>query len=329
MPKFPLTFYERQQIEYYLRCKLRVRKIAQLLHRDHSVISREIERNKGQCFPYNAVIAQRAAERRARITNTRKLAKNERLREYVEQKLQVGWSPQQIAGRLKYHPPPSLKDQHVCHETIYSYVYDKKGDGQWLYHFLPQQQPKRRQWYSRRPRHLFIPGRTPIQERPKVVEKRQRFGDWEADLVVFGRQPAAVAVQYERKSQLLRLTKVANRTANETADAIMASVESLPAQLWRTITLDNGGENVGHIRIKDQYSIQTYFCDPYKSWQKGGVENMNGLIRRYLPRKTTITQTTDEHIRAIQEMLNNRPRKGLQYSTPNEIINHQIVKMVH
>ena len=129
-----------------------------------------------------------------------------------------------------------------------------------------------------------------------------------------------MSVQYERKSMLNRLHKVANKSAEETELAINDSVESLPAEFWKSITWDNGKEGVCHTKIRDGYDIETYFCDTYASWQKGGVENLNGLLRQYLPKGTDMSTITDEQIYAIQEKLNNRPRKGLKYLTPNEII---------
>lgn len=321
-----LTFYDRQRIEYYLRCKIKVTKIAKLLHKDHSVISREIRRNKGQLFPYSAVLAQKATERRAKFTNKRKLDKDALLRQYVEDRLRDGWSPQQIAGRLRYHSPPTLKGHSISHEHIYQYIYTgvMTEAGKGWYRYLRRGQPKRQKWYTRKKHRLFIPDRVSIQERPKVVNKRKRIGDWEVDLLCFGRQTSAVSVHYERKSQLVQLYKLNRHTADQTIDAIAESVESLPDGLWQTITFDNGGENVGHVRFKDEYSIKTYFCEPYKSWQKGGVENMNGLLRQYLPRKTNLAEVNQETISLIQEKLNNRPRKSLKYRTPCEIIKQHI-----
>lgn len=321
-----LTYYERQQIAFWHQGGLKIRDIATIISRDHSVVSREIARNKGQLFPYSAMLAQKATERRAKLTNKRKLDKDDLLRQYVENRLKDGWSPEQIAGRLKYHPPPKLKGRFISHEHIYRYIYAgaMTESGQRWYHSLRRGQPRRQKWYSRKSHRLLIPDRVSIRERPAVVDNKQRLGDWEVDLLCFGRQKQAVSVHYERKSRFAHLHKVSRHTAEETTDAIAVSVESLPDTLWRTITFDNGGENVGHVRLKDEYGLKTYFCDPYKSWQKGGVENMNGLLRQYLPRKTNLAEVGHETISLVQGRLNNRPRRGLQFRTPNEIINQHI-----
>lgn len=131
-------------------------------------------------------------------------------------------------------------------------------------------------------------------------------------------------MQYERKSMLVRIAKVSNLGKDETYRAIVESVDSLPKYIWQSITFDNGGENAGHMGLRKNYNIGTYFCDIYKSWQKGGVENINGLIRQYLPRKTNLDMITRDDIHMIQEKLNNRPRKSLNFLTPNEVIQREI-----
>lgn len=319
-----LTFYEREKIEFCLNHKFSHRKIASFIRRDRRIVDREIERNKSPFFPYRAVIAQKAAGRRARLTNKRKLEKDERLREYVEKKLMEGWSPEQIEGRLKTHLPPELKGKSVSYEAIYQYIYDEEGDGCWLYHYLRRIHPVRRKRYGRKTRKVIIPGRVSIHQRPMIVEEKGRLGDWESDTLEFRRQKQALSVQYERKAMLVRLNKLTNHTAEETQQAITKSIETLPHSLQQTMTFDNGGENAQHTELREIFGIETYFCDPYKAWQRGGVENANGLIRQYLPKKTNLHQLDEGTVHTIQERLNNRPRKSLNYQTPNEIINLQI-----
>ena len=142
--------------------------------------------------------------------------------------------------------------------------------------------------------------------------------------MVFSNQSECLSVQYERKSKLVRISKLLNRSAAETKNAITASIESLSQGLFHTITFDNGGEGAKHMDIAEQYNLTTFFCDPYASWQKGGVENMNKWIRRFLPRKTNMEQVTDDDIHTIQEILNNKPRKSLNFKTPNEILQQEI-----
>lgn len=159
-----------------------------------------------------------------------------------------------------------------------------------------------------------------------MIDKRKRFGDWESDTMVFRKRKPAVSAQHERKSMLLRLRKLSDQSSEETLEALRAAVESLLLKdLVKSMTFDNGGENVCRTKIRNECDIETYFCEPYKSWQKGGVENSNGLIRQYLPRTINLDNITEEMLYEIQEKLNNRPRKKLGYSTPNETINAYII----
>lgn len=326
-----LTFYERQKIEYLLKCKLKITKIAALLHRDHSVISREVRRNTGQYpdyFPYSAVVAQKATQRRAKITNKRKLAKDEVLGSYVVSRLKDGWSPEQISGRLKNQPPQELQGKYISDEAIYDYIYDQGSDGQYLWQYLRKAHYVRRQQHGRKTQKVNIPEKVSIHERPTTVDQRTRLGDFESDLLCFSGQKLAVSVQYERKSQLVKINKVSDHGANENKAALIKTIEALSANLVQTITFDNGGENVKHTEIRDDFNIETYFCDTYSSWQKGGVENINGLLRQYLPRKTNLANLNDAEIAQIEQKLNNRPRKTSSYLTPNEVLEEYIEKSI-
>lgn len=317
-----LTCHERQIIEHRLRIGQSIRGIAKALNRDHSVISREIKRNKGQFFPYSADLAQKATERKARITNTRKLLKNERLCDYVTNKLVSYWSPEQIEGRLKKHPSLWLRGLTIGHEAIYQYIYDEEKGAPWLYHRLRRTHPKRVKRYSRKSyQKVIIPERTGIEMRPEIINQKQRFGDWESDTAEFQRTKGGyLSVQKERTSHLVRIAKLTTKTAVETKEALENTISYLPKGFVKSITFDNGGEGAKHAELKREHQIKTYFCNPYSAWQKGSVENIVGLIRQYLPRKTSINEIDKEAILKIQEQLNNRPRKSLQFRTPNEIL---------
>jgi IS30 family transposase len=319
-----LSLYERQIIETNLKAGKSAREIAKLIGRNHTVVTREIRRNKGQLFDYSSAIAQQATERRSKYTNTKKLIKNWRLCLYVTNRLYEDWSPEQIAGRLKRYPPTYLHGKSVGHEAIYRYIYSEAPG---LYHELRKAHPERQRQGQRKPnKRTIIPDRTPIELRPEVVNQRQRYGDWESDGMEFMRKkPGLVSVQKERKSQLLRLTKLDTKKAKETRVAIENMIEELPHDFIYTITFDNGGEAAEHNIIKQEYEIETYFCKPYSPWQKGSVENIIGLVRQYLPKGSDITDLTDNDLFFIQERLNDRPRKLLQYQTPNEIFK-QIIK---
>lgn len=319
-----LTFKEREQIEFYLGCKLKKRRIAELIGRNIAVVVREIQRHKSPYFPYNAVIAQKAAERKSHKTNKRKLDKNEKLRQWVVARLYDKWSPEQIEGRLEKHPPPELNGATITHEAIYQYIY-QNNEYPLLYKHLRRSKWIRQKRGKRKYRAQTIPDRTSIHLRPKEIDERKIVGHFESDTLEFSRQREIMSVQYERKIQLARITKLPTKKAEDTEYAVAKTLENLPQEYRKSMTFDNGGEGAKHVNIKEIYEIETYFCDPYSAWQKGGVENLNGLIRQYLPKKFNLADLSDNDILKIQESLNDRPRKGLGYLTPNEILNTKVM----
>jgi transposase, IS30 family len=316
-----ITFYEREKIELYLKMEKSHRWIGRKLCRSHTDITREINRNSSKYFPYRAIDAQRLHDARQLKKNRKKLEKFEhrKLKEYVVSNLQEDLSPDQIAGRLKNEPPPELKGITVSHESIYQYIYNGQGRFEYLYPHLRTKRHKRQRRFDRKKRgKINIPERVPIHLRPEEADKKERVGDWETDSMIFSKQKEILSTQYERKLMLCRLHKLLDKTAKETENAIADSIESLPKEMWLTITRDNGTENANHLDTLNNFEIQSYFCDPYCSWQKGGDENLNKLVRQYLPKKMDLSKVTNEEIYAIQERLNNRPRKTLNYLTPNE-----------
>lgn len=317
-----LTFYDREKLQYWLRTKKSLRDIAKVMRKNHTVISREILRNSSGRKKYRADVAQRMCDKRKHKQHTSKLDKYPVLRQYVEEKLCEDWSPEQIAGRLKNYLPDELKGLCISHESIYYWICEKADKHKKLYKHLRTHRLKRKKWGKRKSKKVTIPGRISIHDRPKTIDEKRRYGDWESDTVEFVRKQKNpyLSVQYERKSQLVRIHKVPDKTAEETKEALIKTIESLPYDLFRTVTFDNGSEGALHTKLQEMFEIDTYFCDPYSSWQKGGVENANKLIRQYLPRKTNMRTITGEDIKQIQERLNSRPRKGLNYLTPNEVI---------
>jgi IS30 family transposase len=313
-----LTFYDRQRLEYWLKTKQSMRAIARILRRDHTVLIRELKRNGGEDRKkYRADAAQRLFEKRAHRQHRGKLDKYPELKKLVVDGLNKDWSPDVIAGKLK----TSGYEQTISHESIYHYIYNKAGRYEGLYQRLRQGKAKRQKRYGRKNGNLRIPQRKSIHLRPDYIASRKRYGDWESDSILFSKQKTVLSVQSERKSKLIRIHKMTDKSAEETANALVRTIESLPSELFKTITFDNGTENVRHTEIKKEYGIETYFCDPFASWQKGGVENANKLIRQYLPRNTDMAKLTDRDIYEIQEKLNNRPRRCLGYRSANEVIN--------
>jgi transposase, IS30 family len=328
MPKGKeITLYERERIEVYLRMKKKKSWIARKLSRDYSIIKREIKRNSGQVLPYIAKDAQYYAERRRKKTNVRKMEKwqNEKLAEYVKLLLLDGWSPEEIAGRLKEHPPQEVrgcKDKAVSYESIYNWIYEGEGRFGGLYKKLRRKQKKRKKQFARKQRvKTIIKERVGIEKRPGVVEKRERIGDWETDSVIFSGK-SILSVQMERKTKLCRIHKCEDKSAAASEEALRDSIESLPRNFWLTITRDNGSENVLH----HETEVPSFFCNTYCSWQKGGVENLNGLIREYFPKKSNLDKVEESYVYAIQEKLNNRARKALNFLTPNEVLALELKK---
>ncbi len=311
------TYYERQRLEYWLRSKMSVRDIGKAMRRVHTIISREIRRNGINRKKYRADVAQKLFEKRKHRQHRGKLDKYPELKLLVEEGLKSEWSPDVIAGKLKGEK--KLK-QTISHESIYYYIYNKNGKYEGWYKYLRQAKSKRQKRHERKMRKLPITERVSVHQRPLIVTARERYGDWESDSVIFSNQKTALSVQSERKSKLIRMHKVENKSAEETKYALIKTIESLPMGMFKTMTFDNGGEGAKHMEIKKEYGVETYFCDPFASWQKGGVENANKLTRHYLPRHTDLSQLTDRDIYDIQEKLNNRPRKCLNYQTPNEVI---------
>ena len=322
MPKGrPLTIYEREQIESWLRVGKKKKWIADQLKRDYSIVKREIKRNSGTVLPYNAQEAHYYAARRRKKTNVRKLEKwqNEKLTGYVTAELEAGKSPEQIAGRLKEYPPDELKqckNKTVSYESIYHWIYDGEGRFGGLYKKLRRKQRIRKPKLARKKQlKTIIKEKVSIHQRPEIVNMRERIGDWETDSVIFSGK-SILSVQYERKTKLCRLHKCEDKSAARSEEAVCDSIESLPRNFWLSITRDNGSENVLHTETE----VPSYFCDTYASWQKGGVENLNGLIREYFPKKSNLDNIEEGYVYEIQEKLNNRARKALNYLTPNEVI---------
>ena len=314
-----LKLCDREKIEFYLRCKQGIREIGRLIHRDHGVISREVKRNGGAAG-YNAKRAQKMADKRLAHNTVRKLDKDSKLKAYVVKQLkEEDWSPKVIAGRLKEHPPPELKGRCISHESIYQYIYEGEGRYENLYPHLKRGQSKRQKLHTRVKSKNTIVERKSIHLRPEEINNRSEAGHWESDSMICKKQREIISVQFERKIKLVRIHKLPHKTAIETRDAIIKTIESLQPGAVKSMTFDNGTEGALHTTIRDDWNIDTYFCDPYSSWQKGGVENTNGIIRYYIPKDCDLSKLTDLAIYNIQEKLNNRPRESLNFRTPNEL----------
>ena len=211
----------------------------------------------------------------------------------------------------------------ISHEAIYIYIYHPKTPSRLeLIGLLRRAHQKRKnKGIGRIVRKTKIPNRISIEQRPLSVETRKQAGHWEGDSLVSRKSPVALNSLVERKSRLLKLTKLPRKSASETTKAVVKRLKTLPPKARRTLTMDNGSENVGHKVMTEDIGIKCYFAHPYSSWERGTNENTNGLIRWYLPKGTDFNTITKKQIKKIESLLNNRPRKCLGFKTPLEAAN--------
>lgn len=295
-----------------------LREIARAVGRDPGTISRELKRNASAEYRlYLSHRAQGRAIQRRKQASRRLRLKQPAIRDYVRTKLAEGWSPEQIAGRMRLDRP----GVNVSHEAIYQYIYHPQTEGrQDLIHCLRRAHRRRKpRGIGRRERKTKIPNRIPIDDRPASVERRRTFGHWEGDSLVSRKSRVALNSLVERKSRLLRLTRLPQKTAEATCQAVLARLAGLPPKARRSLTLDNGTENTLHQKITAVTGLRCYFAHPYASWERGTCENTNGLIRWYLPKGTDFSTISDKQITRIESLINNRPRKCLGFKTPIEV----------
>jgi IS30 family transposase len=313
-----LTLVEREKI-LEMHCDgWSLRQMAEALGRNPSTLSRELRRNASPAYRcYLPHRAQARAERRKGEASQRFRLKEERIRSYVEAKLHEGWSPEIIAGRIGLDHPGLT----ISHEAIYAPVYHPQTPNRKDLILCLRRAHRRRKpkGLSRKERKTKIPNRIGIEMRPASVDSRREFGHWEGDTLISRRSPACLASLVERKSRLLRLTKLLRKGASETAQAFIQRLASLPPKARQTLTLDNGTENASHEAITLALGLPCFFCHPYTSWERGSIENIQGLIRWYLPKGTDFGMITDQQVAWIESQLNHRPRKCLGFKTPLEV----------
>jgi IS30 family transposase len=313
-----LSSEERDKIAILRAQGLSLEKIAQAIGRHKSTISRELKRNKSPI--YNVYLPHKAdfrSKERKHNAGKRKRLKHPMIQKYVLQKLKLGWSPEQIAGRL----PLDCPGLSISHEAIYQYIYDRQTRSEIdLTRYLPRSHKKRR-FFGRSHRHTksHIPDRVSIDKRPAYIEKRKQPGHWEADTMISRQSKNALVISLERSSRLLHINKITAKKSHRVVAAITERLGCYPKALRRSITYDNGSENVDHQEINKTLGTRSYFCNPYRSWEKGAVENAISLIRRFLPKKTDFAIITPAQLKTIENRLNNKPRKCLTFKTPAEV----------
>jgi len=313
-----LNLKEREALHYMIWDKIPIREMARRLGRSPSTISREIKRNTPEHRRvYMSHLAQSRYEERKRIVRERPRLKNQKIVDYVEKQLKDDWSPEQIAGRWnKTH-----KKNTISHEAIYQYIYSKTkpgADGDLRIYLRRKHKRRNRKNVPFKTAKTTIPNRVSIELRPTEIEDRKEIGHWEGDSVVSRKSTASLNTLVERKTRLVRITKLNRKTAIETNRAVINALGTYPKKFRQTLTMDNGTENSGHQEMTNKINISCYFANPYHSWERGTNENTNGLIRYYFPKGTDFAMVSEEDIQRVENILNNRPRKSLNYLTPNE-----------
>jgi transposase, IS30 family len=305
---------ERVQLTGYLRAGLKQCEIAELLSKDPSSVSRELGRNSGK-KRYTVWTAELKTKERRRTANQhhRKLDRDEWLTVEVTKYLKKYWSPEQIAGRLKRDCRKSL----ISHETIYQWIYERHPE---LKKYLRQQKGKYRRRHgtsARIARRKAQETKRSIEERPEIVERRWRLGDFEGDTIVGKNRKNHILTHVCRTSLYLLADLLLQASAANARRVIVERFRKLPSQRKQTITYDNGVQFAEHELIERETKLPVYFCHPYHSWERGTNENMNGLIRQFIPKSTSFQNITKNRLDKFVRLLNTRPRKCLNYRTPS------------
>jgi len=315
-----LTLDERYQIWALLQQRWKQKEIAKELGVHPSTISREIKRNWDeyrQSYEFTTAHLQTQYRHKTKPKYTVITVPIER---YIREKLKVGWSPEQIAGRMRYEGVGS-----ISHETIYQFIYRNKASKGRLYKYLRHKNKKYHKRSHTYQQRGTIIDRVMIEKRPKIVEKKKRIGDLEIDTVIGKDHIGALVTAVDRKSKFTLIKKVSSKHAEVVTSALIEMLEPIKPVI-KTITSDNGKEFAYHKQVSQILDTDFYFANPYHSWERGLNEHTNGLIRQYLPKKTDFTQVSKEEIVTIQEKLNHRPRKVLGYRTPHEVFFEEFAK---
>jgi IS30 family transposase len=313
---------EREVLSQMLAAGSSCTSIAKQLGRHRTTISRELRRN-GVRGMYLAVDAQQVAERRRRMARakSRKLNRPENLA-YVQERLRQCWSPDQIAGRSRREFPDN--PERICsHQTIYSWLARDDHRRRWIVYL---------RHYRRKHRRTKSAGHVDraLEKRPAIVNERGRFGDWEGDTIIgSGRHGGALVSMVERKSGYLALLPVPSKHAKKVRQAMCGRLQQVPPELRQTMTLDNGSEFAEYEQLESTLEMEVFFTDPHAPWQKGTNENTNGLTRQFFPKGTDFNKVSRYKVARTENLLNDRPRKRLNYQTPNEVFAQQRSRALH
>ncbi len=305
---------EREVISQMLAANASREEIARTLGRDPSTIYREVHRN-GMKNLYCAVHAQKRAQQRRREARakSRKLCREESL-QYVQDRLRLYWSPDQIAGRSCLEFPDDSR-RNFSAQTIYTWLANDDHRRRWIIYLRDYKPRKRRKKAKTRTGNA-------LDKRPEVVNNRERFGDWEGDTIVgSGRAGGALVSLNERRSGYLALLPVPNRKSKRVRRTICGRLQKLPAELRKTMTFDNGSEFAEHRYLNQGPGMDVFLTDPHSPWQRGSNEHLNRLVRQFFPKGTDFRKVSRHKVAQVEQLLNDRPRKRLNYRTPSEVLN--------
>lgn len=308
-----INLEQRYVIFMFLKHGKTQNEIADFIGRDKSVISREIKRNSDKRNnTYDFSLAHRKSQKRKDDKQRRNSLTPEVLAN-IEDRLKDDLSPEQIVGEAK-----TKGIACVSHETIYKYIWRDKKQGGELHTHLRRQGRRYRKRGNSKDNRGIITGRVDISQRPKEVERKERFGDFEIDTVIGKNHQGALVTINDRATGLVRIRKVETKEAETVAKVTIEALKKFK-NYAHTITADNGKEFAQHAKISKELDVGFYFARPYHSWERGANENTNGLIRQYFPKGTDFSKITDEQVQAVEDKLNNRPRKRLDFKSPNTI----------
>lgn len=326
MPYKQFTLDQRNDLQMMHSVGVDVKDIAKCLDRHRSTIYRELKRNSTKNGKYICYKAQENAIQTRQNAKTPIKTTNPKIIKIVLDKLKQDHSPEQIAGRLKIDYPND-KSMHISHESIYKLIYSRLEDFPELKDHLRHGRKKRKKRTNSRDNRGIIPNRKFIDERPPIVDKKTRFGDWEGDTIEGSNKKNYILTFVERKSKTLIARKITRKTAEEVYYGTCEAFRDIDIKLIKTITVDNGKEFSMHQSIAKSIDTDIYFAHPYHSWERGLNEHTNGLLRQYFPKGYDFTRITQKKLDKIVLKINNRPRKSLNYRTPNEVFLAKLVAL--
>jgi transposase, IS30 family len=322
-----LTLKERTIIEVLLKQNYTRTAIAKCIKRPRSTVTRELQKwIRLPCNTYDASLAHWYSEEEQKSKHSKtKIELDKRLRHYIFRGLLNGLSPELISGRIKVDYPENFQ-MRISHESIYIYIYTHPQGklNRKLISLLVRKKRRRNSNKLSNRKKIRIKDQLSIDQRPVYIEDRIEVGHWEGDLIIGSKQASAIGTMVERKTRYTIIAKIANRKSDVVVTAFVDNLKLLQSSLLKTFTYDNGMEMANHKDFTQRTRMPVYFAHPYSSWERGTNENTNGLIRRFFPKGTDFNQISNEQLKKVENILNNRPRKVLGYLTPKEALELEV-----